>query len=167
MLEIATLTIFPAAVAFAGAMDLFTMTIPNRVSLALLAGFAVLAPLAGFGAGDILSHLAAGIAVLGLGILLFIPGWIGGGDAKLAAGVALWLGFGHLFEYFIAVALLGGTLAGALMAFRAQPLPLALTTQTWAIRLYDRRVGIPYGLALAAGALLLYPHTHWFARTLG
>ena len=51
MYELAILTVFPAAVAFAGAMDLFTMTIPNRISLALVAGFAVLAPLAGWVSG--------------------------------------------------------------------------------------------------------------------
>jgi prepilin peptidase CpaA len=164
VLDLAILTVFPAAVAFAGCMDLFTMTIPNRVSLALVAGFAVLAPFAGLTGSDMLSHLGAGLLVLAMGILLFIPGWFGGGDAKLAAAVALWLGFGHIVEYLLAVALLGGAMAGVFMAMRAHPLPIALSTQTWAVRLHGGRSGIPYGLALAAGALLLYPHTEWFAR---
>lgn len=165
MLDVAILTIFPAAVAFAGATDLFTMTIPNRVSLALAVAFALLAPFAGLDPGAVLSHIAAGVLVLAIGVLLFIPGWIGGGDAKLAAAVALWLGCGQLIEYFVCVALFGGVLAVMLMAARSWPLPTALSTQTWAVRLHDRRSGIPYGVALAAGALLLYPHTHWFAVT--
>ena len=44
ILDIARLMLFPALMAFAAASDLFTMTISNRVSLALVAGFLVLAP---------------------------------------------------------------------------------------------------------------------------
>ena len=167
VLEPAVLMVFPAAVAFAGAIDFFTMTIPNRVSLALVAGFAVVGPLAGLGVGDLLSHLAAGLIVLAVGILLFIPGWIGGGDAKLAAAVALWLGFGHLVDYLACVALLGGAMTLGFMTLRTYPLPPALCCQTWAVRLHDPRAGIPYGVALAAGALLIYPHSQWFARIIG
>ena len=43
ILDIARLLLFPALMAFAAASDLFTMTISNRVSLALVAGFLVLA----------------------------------------------------------------------------------------------------------------------------
>lgn len=167
MLELAILTVFPAAVVFAGAMDLFTMTIPNRVSLALIAGFVLLAPLAGLGLGDIAYHFGAGLLVLTVGILLFIPGWIGGGDAKLAAAVALWLGFENLFSYLFCVALAGGSLALLFMSARAHPLPALISSQPWAVRLHDRRSGIPYGLALAAGALLIYPSTFWFTGPLG
>jgi prepilin peptidase CpaA len=167
MLELAILTLFPAAVAFAATMDLFTMTIPNRISLALVAGFLVLAPLAGLGLGDMAYHAAAGLLVLAVGVLLFIPGWVGGGDAKLAAAVALWLGFEHLFSYFFFVALAGGSLAMLFLAARKHPLPAFVSTQPWAVRLHDRRTGIPYGVALAAGALVVYPHTSWFAALLG
>lgn len=163
MLDLAILTVFPAAVAFAGAMDLFTMTIPNRISLALVAAFAVLAPLAGLGLAGMAHHAGAGLLVLAIGVLLFIPGWIGGGDAKLAAAVALWLGFENLFPYLFCVALAGGALAILFMNLRNAPLPLFVCTQPWAVRLHDRRTGIPYGIALAAGALLIYPHTSWFA----
>jgi prepilin peptidase CpaA len=160
--ELAILTVFPAAVAFAGAMDLFTMTIPNRISLALVAGFIVLAPSAGLGLGDIAYHVGAGILVLAVGVLLFIPRWIGGGDAKLTAAVALWLGFENLFAYLFCVALAGGAMAILFMNLRKAPLPLFVCTQPWAVRLHDRRTGIPYGIALAAGALGVYPHTAWF-----
>ncbi|NJO32648.1 MAG: peptidase [Rhodospirillales bacterium] len=167
MFEFAILTVFPAAVAFAGAMDLFTMTIPNRISLALVAGFVLLAPLAGLGAVDVAYHIGAGLLVLAVGVLLFIPGWIGGGDAKLAAAVALWLGFENLFSYLFFVALAGGALALLLMSVRTHPLPVFVSTQPWAVRLHDRRSGIPYGIALAAGALLVYPSTSWFASAIG
>lgn len=163
MFELAILTVFPAAVVFAGAMDLFTMTIPNRISLAMVAAFGVLAPFAGLGLGDMAHHAGAGLFVLAIGVLLFIPGWIGGGDAKLAAAVALWLGFENLFGYLLCVALAGGSLAMMFMTLRAYPLPALVSTESWAVRLHDHRTGIPYGIALAAGALLTYPHTSWFA----
>ena len=163
MIEIAVLTVFPAAVAFAGAMDLFTMTIPNRVALALVAGFAIMAPIAGLGPWAMLSHAGTGLLVLAIGIALFIPGWIGGGDAKLAAAVALWLGADNLFAYLFCVTMAGASLAALFIRLRAHPLPGRLCAQPWAVRLHDRRTGLPYGLALAAGALLVYPHTQWFA----
>ena len=98
ILDIARLLLFPALMAFAAASDLFTMTISNRVSLALAAGFLVLAVLSGMGFYDILSHVGAGAAVLAVAFACFAMGWIGGGDAKVAAGAALWFGFGHLLE---------------------------------------------------------------------
>jgi len=167
VLELAVLTVFPAAVAYAGAMDFFTLTIPNRISLALVTAFALLAPLAGLGPWQMAHHLGAGLLVLAVGVLLFIPGWIGGGDAKLAAAVALWVGFENLIPCLFWVALAGGMLAAAVGAFRGLPLPRLVAAEPWAVRLYDRRGGIPYGIALAAGALCVYPQTVWFAGLIG
>ena len=92
MSETALLLIFPALMAYAAASDLLTMTIPNRLSLALVAGFAAFAILAGLSMQAVLLHLGAGAAVLAASFALFAFGWIGGGDAKLAAATALWLG---------------------------------------------------------------------------
>jgi prepilin peptidase CpaA len=163
VLEIAVLTIFPGAIAFAAAMDFFTMTIPNRISVALLAAFLVLAPLAGLDGWQMASHLGAGLLVLGIGILLFIPGLIGGGDAKMAAAVALWVGFENLVPFLIFAALAGGLLALLFSTFRHLPLPYQVAAEGWAVRLHSPKGGIPYGIALAAGALLVYPQTAWFA----
>src|SRR3954471_7462841 len=93
ILDIARLLLFPALMAFAAASDLLTMTISNRISLALIAGFLALALLSGMGLYDILSHLGAGATVLGVGFGCFACGWIGGGDAKIAAAARLRVGF--------------------------------------------------------------------------
>src|SRR5690348_1755722 len=95
------LTLFPAAMAVAAASDLLTMTIANRISLSLVAGFAVVAVLCGASGSVVLWHLAAGVAVLAAAFVCFACHWIGGGDAKLAAATALWLGFGNLFDYLV------------------------------------------------------------------
>jgi prepilin peptidase CpaA len=157
------LLLFPAMMAFAAASDLLTMTIPNRVALALVGGFFALVLVAGVGATQTLWHLGAGCLVLAVTFGLFSRGWIGGGDAKLAAATALWLGFDHLLPYLIYASLLGGALTLALLYFRLAPLPTWLAQAQWAQRLHGKDAGVPYGIALATAALAVYPDTPWMA----
>jgi prepilin peptidase CpaA len=161
ILDIARLLFFPALMAFAAASDLFTMTISNRVSLALVAGFFVLAAASGMAPPDILMHLAAGAAVLVAAFTCFSFGWIGGGDAKVAAAAALWFGFAHLLNYLLYASVFGGALTLLLLQFRQWPLPYALAAQPWLLKLHAKETGIPYGIALAVGALVIYPETVW------
>jgi prepilin peptidase CpaA len=161
ILDIARLLLFPALMAFAAASDLFTMTISNRVSLLLVAGFFGLAACSGMGLQDFLAHTGAGLAVLVASFACFAMGWIGGGDAKVAASAALWFGFGHLLDYLVYASLFGGALTLLLLQFRQWPLPYALAGQTWLLRLHGKDSGIPYGIALAMGALMIYPETEW------
>jgi prepilin peptidase CpaA len=161
--EVISLTLFPAMMAFAASSDLLTMTIANRVSLVLVAGFILLAFLTGMGAAQIGVHLGAGAAVLIVGFALFSCGWIGGADAKLAAATVAWLGFAHLFDYLIYASIFGGALTLLLVQFRMLPLPRALAGQEWIERLHQHGGGVPYGIALAAAALVVYPHTQWMS----
>jgi prepilin peptidase CpaA len=161
ILDIARLLLFPALMAFAAASDLFTMTISNRVSLALIAGFVALALLGGMGLHHMLMHIGAGAAVLAVAFACFAMGWVGGGDAKVAASVALWFGFDHLLNYLVYASLFGGALTLLLLEFRKWPLPYPLAAQAWLNRLHDQQSGIPYGIALALGALMVYPQTEW------
>ena len=161
ILDIGRLLLFPALMAFAAASDLFTMTISNRVSLALVAGFLALAVLSGLGFYDILSHICAGLTVLTVAFACFAMGWVGGGDAKVAAAAALWFGFGHLLGYLVYASLFGGALTLLLLQFRQWPLPYAFSGQAWLLKLHAKESGIPYGIALAIGALAIYPETEW------
>ena len=160
------LGLFPLLMAFAAWSDLFTMTISNRVSLILIAGFFTLAVLIGMNGAQILSHIGAGFAVLAVTFTLFACGWIGGGDAKLAAATALWLGFDPLMNYLLYASLLGGGLTLLLLRFRTLPLPEAVSGQEWVARLHHVNSGVPYGIALAVAALAVYPSTVWM-RPLG
>jgi prepilin peptidase CpaA len=161
--EAIRLTLFPAMMAFAASSDLFTMTIANRVSLILIAGFCLLAVLSGTAPSDLLSHTAAAMAVLAVVFVFFTRGWMGGGDAKLAAATVLWLGFGHLVDYLFYASLIGGALTLVIIYFRAAPLPQVFVGRPWAERLHRRDSGVPYGIALAAAALIVYPQTEWMA----
>lgn len=159
--EAARLLIFPAMMAFAASSDLFTMTISNRIALILVAGFFGLAFVSGMGTHDVLMHVGAAFTVLAVTFVFFARGWIGGGDAKLAAATALWLGFEHLMPYLIYASLFGGVLTLLMIRFRLMPLPAMLADQEWVKRLHRLDGGVPYGIALAAAALLVYPDTTW------
>ncbi len=160
------LLVFPAMMAFAASSDLLTMTISNRVSLILIGGFFALAIMSGMPLAEIGTHLGAAAIVLAAAFVFFARGWIGGGDAKLAAATALWLGFDQLLNYVILASMFGGLLTLLVMRFRLVPLPQWLADQEWASRLHRMDAGIPYGIALALAALVIYPDTA-FMKSLG
>ena len=155
------LLLFPALMAFAASSDLLTMTISNRLSLALGCGFFLLTLITGMSLAAIGMHLAAAALVLVFSFGFFSQGWIGGGDAKLAAATALWFGFDYLLDYLIYASLFGGVLTLVIIQFRRLPLPGPLARQPWILRLHETGGGIPYGIALAAAALAVYPKTGW------
>jgi prepilin peptidase CpaA len=161
LIDAARLLLFPAMMAFAASSDLFTMTISNRIALILVAGFFAMAFVAGMSPNDVLSHVGAAFSVLAVTFVFFARGWIGGGDAKLAAATALWLGFDHLMPYLLYASIFGGVLTLAMIRFRLMPLPAMLAEQEWAKRLHRPDGGVPYGIALAAAALMIYPDTLW------
>ena len=158
--------IFPALMAFAAAYDLTTMTIPNGLTAAVVIAFVAAGIFGGLGATEIAWHAAAGALVLVATFAMFAAGWIGGGDAKLAAGIALWLGFADLLDYLVLASILGGALTLMLLAARRYPLPALLARQPWALKLHAPETGIPYGIALAAAALAVLPHAEIALRAL-
>ena len=161
--EILVLVALPLLLAAAAGWDLASFTIPNFLS-ACAAGalFAVFAVAAGLASPAIGWHLLAGLLGLVIGFALFALGYIGGGDAKLFAAVTLWLGFNDMAPYALLASVFGGVLTLALLLLRQWPLPDALARQGWIARLHDARSGIPYGVALAAGAFVLLPSTEIF-----
>jgi prepilin peptidase CpaA len=161
LVDAVTLLLFPALMAFAASSDLLTMTISNRVSLALVGGFLLLALVTGMSGHAMLLHAGAGAMVLAVTFVFFACGWVGGGHAKLAAATALWFGFDHLLDYALYASLFGGALTLLILRFRVMRLPQLLQEQAWLARLHRGDSGVPYGIALAAAALVVYPETAW------
>lgn len=161
--DLLIISIFPLAMAFAATYDLFSMTLPNWLSLALIVGFAVLAPLVGFGWEVAGLYIALAFGALVLTFAMFSFGWIGGGDAKFFAATCLWMGPDHMLAYAIYAAVFGGVLTLILMLVRSVPLPETLHSQQWLMRLHNPKEGVPYGVALAAAGLLVYPDTPFMA----
>lgn len=157
MLEAAILLVFPLCMSVAAISDLLTMTIPNRLSLALAVSFFVLAPIAGLPFAEIGIHFAgAGLVFLAC-FALFALNVMGGGDAKLLAAATLWFGFdSSLIEFLIYVAFIGGVLTVLIVLVRSQsdtilaiglPLPNSLVVAK----------KIPYGVAIAIGGVMAFP----------
>ncbi len=159
MTSLAILVAFPAFMAFAAASDLVTMTISNRVSLALVASFIVLALALGLPLAAIGWHFGIALVVLAVTFGLFAAGWIGGGDAKLAAATALWIGPGVIMEYLLIASVFGGLLTLAILEVRRRPMPMFAVAWPWFTKLHNEKSGVPYGIALAASGLIVYPST--------
>jgi prepilin peptidase CpaA len=155
--------LFAGTMAYAGLKDIDTMTITNRLVLWLAAAFLLLAPIAGLGIDEISAGVFAALAVLACTFALFARGWIGGGDAKLAAVAVLWLGSGVALEFVLYASVFGTMLTLALLQFRRMPLPDFLQETGWPCRLHSTETGVPYGAALAASALFLLPKSQWAA----
>jgi prepilin peptidase CpaA len=161
------LSVLPALLAAAAVLDLISFRIPNAIPGAMIALFLVfllvaLASGRAMGWDEAGWHLLAGTLGLFAGMALFAAGWIGGGDAKLFAAALLWLGFDALLDYALAVSILGGALTLVLIALRRYPLPVLFMKQSWIARLCDHEAGVPYGIALALGALAVLPGTDVF-----
>ena len=148
-----TAAALPVLLVWAAAVDILTRAIPNTVVLLLTAFFGLFAVTAGMPFSQIVAHTACACAVLACGFLLFSRSMIGGGDAKLLAAASLWFGFDRLPSFLAATALAGGVLSLAYLAVSAAKIVLgqeAALART-----------IPYGAAIAAGALAVLPD--WLA----
>ncbi|MHA1524609.1 MAG: A24 family peptidase [Alphaproteobacteria bacterium] len=157
----ALLVVFPGTMALAGISDLMTMKISNRITVGLSVAFVLLAVWSGMPLEMVGKHMAAGGAMLIIGIAMFAAGWIGGGDAKLFAATALWLGWDTLLAYTLEAAIFGGVLTLAILLFRRAPLPAWLKAPAWVERLHRADEGVPYGVALAAAGLSVYTQSYW------
>lgn len=158
------LFVLPALLAASAGWDLASYTIPNFLPGALAAVFVLFVLVSGMAPSAIGIHVLAGLAGLAIGVVLFAFGLIGGGDAKLFAAIVMWLGFRDLLDYVLITSIFGGALTIVLIGLRNLPVPADFFDHGWLARLRDPRSGIPYGVALAAGALAVLPHTEVFFR---
>jgi len=143
MLETSLILFFPFVMAFAAASDLVSMTISNKISIALMVGFMVFALWMQMDIVTIGWHWAMFAIVLVISFTLFALGVIGGGDAKLAAATALWLGWEHTMEYVLIFAVMGGLMALVILRLRSLQLPERVSKVSWIARLYNADAGVP------------------------
>jgi prepilin peptidase CpaA len=146
-LSVAAIAVF----AWAAVTDSLSRRIPNRLcaALALLGLVRIAVALVG---GELAASgldLAAALAIFALAALAFRFGALGGGDVKLLAAGALWLGAAALGPYLLATVLAGGA--------------LAVLFVTWRLALPARAAGpsLPYGVAIAAGGILTTAGALW------
>ena len=118
------------------------------------AAFAVGLPLS-----QLAVHVGVGIAALLVGAGMFALRWIGGGDAKALAAACLWMGLTGLAPLLLWTAIVGGGFCLLLLLVR-QYYPMVAPAAFrigWLARLMEPKGDIPYGVAIAIGALIAFP----------
>jgi prepilin peptidase CpaA len=141
--ELLLLGVLALLLVVAAAIDVRTFTISNRLNLAV----ALLAPLYWWAAGlslwpGVPIQLAVAAGVFVLLALAFYAGMMGGGDVKLAAALALWLPPAGTVRFLVFMSLAGGILTLLVVAIHK-------------LRSREGRPEIPYGVAIAAGGVLI------------
>lgn len=155
MLEYLPLGVFAALLATAAISDVATLTIPNWVSIALAAIFPIAAFATGMSPPSIGLHLLFGAGVLVIAFFLFQANVFGGGDAKLLAAAGVWVGYSGFFAFAFWTAMIGGVLAALLLGARTFVPPNPFLPD-FLNRLLQPKGGIPYGVAIASGAVLAF-----------
>ncbi|MBY5749507.1 peptidase [Rhizobium leguminosarum bv. viciae] len=166
MIAAAVFLILPLCLAMAAFSDLFTMTIPNRISVILIASFLVLAPFSGLGLEMIGMHLAGVAIVFSACFALFAFNVMGGGDAKLMSATALWFGLNESLLFLMTdIAMIGGLITLLILLIRAQSdtiLAIGLPVPN-SVLLAKK---IPYGIAIAIGGFMAFPSSPLFITAL-
>lgn len=159
------LTAVGAIITLAAVYDAATLTIPNWISIALVGLFPVVAICSGSDFTSVGIHLAIGFAALVIGMVLFAFNLIGGGDAKFFAAVSLFIGLPDMGSYLFMVVIAGGVLALVLLV--ARRLAFLGVSMDWFLKFTRGGSVIPYGIAIAFGALVVLPETQIFATAFG
>ncbi len=156
------MVLFLSAVVYAAVSDLFSMKIPNALCLALIILFIPAAWLSDMSAAAIGYSLGVAVAVFAVCFLLFVLNVMGGGDAKLLTALALWFGLTPaLLVFLVNVAFAGGVLTLAILAIRWKS-HLVTDRGVWLPASLTTAKKIPYGIAIAAGALMAMPQAPIF-----
>jgi prepilin peptidase CpaA len=143
---------FSSLLCWAAISDCLNFKIPNSIPVILvLLFFIALLPL-NWGLSQFLSNLAAAAGTLALCFLLFLRGYIGGGDAKLLTAISLWTGVESLSTFIFFTTLSGGGIALLLIGLRYFSLPKRLVKIHCIKKVYEEKKYIPYATAIAGGA---------------
>ncbi len=149
-----------AAVAWGAINDVMWFRIPNAVPIVILALYPAYLLAGGAGLAQLHWAIAIAVATFLVGAFMFSRGWMGGGDVKLLAALALWAGPTHFPALLVFTTLAGGALAlvslmpgrAATISWLALNLRIALALPE-APRSTTGRQTLPYGVAIAIGGL--------------
>jgi prepilin peptidase CpaA len=165
MLHTLSLFILPTLMIVAALSDVASFRIPNWLTGLTAILFFPMAFATGMPILDVLWHLAAGLVLFVLGYALFAFGYFGGGDSKLMAAAGLWFGTSQSLSFLIMTTISGGVLALAFMAWKQFMVMWELHRPELASAadhsLRQVKTKLPYGFALAVGAILAFPQTWW------
>lgn len=145
---------FAGLLVWAAVGDARAMTIPNRIPISIVCLWPAALVVAWPGAAGAGWSIAIATAALLVGFLLFVLRVFGGGDAKLAAAVALWAGPALAADFLIVTALTGGLVALAALVWRMLNRKLVMVPFVPAsVHAARETAELPYGVPIAAGGL--------------
>lgn len=134
--------------------DLMNLRIPNGLTLSMAVSGLPAVWLLEAGVTALPVTIVAGVATLVVAWTMFELGWLGGGDAKLAAAASLWLGPQPMLVFVLATAVFGAVLAAILLMLSHSRPALAVVGPRWQERLTADAISVPYAVAMApAGAV--------------
>ena len=136
-------------------IDVVTFRIPNGLTGALLAGFLLRFLMLDVPGSAMASSFAVGLVVLAAGFGCYARGWIGGGDAKLAATLTFGVGLARIADFLLLAGLFGFALTLLVLSLRRFMPTGFLPLRMQGLPLFDPSEGVPYGAALAGAALVV------------
>lgn len=137
---------------FAAMLDISRLTIPNWLNLSIAGLFIPAAAVSGLPLEIVGGHLMVAALAFLIAFGLFAFNIVGGGDAKMIPAVMLWLGPEAGLPFVFHMALVGGACAMLILLVR-RTMPAAAVPGL--VRApFEKDAGVPYGVAIAAGAFL-------------
>ena len=161
MVHFLSISVFPLLMIIAGAGDALSLRIPNWLTLTILAAFFPLAWATGMPLDVFGLHVLTGVILFVVGFVLFSAGLFGGGDAKLLAAAGIWFGSSQALPFLVFTALAGGVLALCVGLWSVISMSWDIHDVPWAKKISGLRPSVPYGYALAIGAILAFPQSWW------
>ncbi len=155
------LAVLPTLMIIAAASDVTSYRIPNWLTGLTAALFFPAAWLSSMPLGEFGYHVMAGAVLFAVGYALFAFGLFGGGDAKLMAAAGLWFGSSQSMSFLVLTVFAGFFLTLAVMGWSAFNLWAELKDLSFRHKFSELKPKIPYGFALAVGAILAFPDSWW------
>ncbi len=160
------LSVFPLMVVMAGISDFFTLKIPNWLNAVIAVSVVPFVILAGMPLEIFAWHIIAGLVTFVVGFILFSINIIGGGDAKMLAACAVWVGWDVLMEFAVVTVFAGAVLVIAIKVWVFFANRKDIKGMDWAKNFLSKKPQLPYGIAIAAGGVIVFPATWWIQQIL-
>lgn len=152
-----------------GVSDFKSMTIPNIYALGVLLAF-IPAFAADAFSGEGMeffaswkSHLLAMVIMFAVSFVLFSTRMIGAGDSKLITVFALWVGLPGLAAFLFYMAILGAMLGISTKVMNKKVLVQTPRDGSWIAKAQAGGNGVPYGIAIAFGAVIAFWQLGYFS----
>jgi prepilin peptidase CpaA len=152
-----------------GIADFKTMNIPNTYCLGIVLAFIPAFGVDAFTGNGVeffaawQSHVIAFAGMFALSFILFSLRMIGAGDSKLITALALWTGVMGLIPMFFYMAMTGALLGITTKVLNKKPYFKDPKPGSWIAKSQEGHGGVPYGVAIAFGAIIAFYQLGYFS----